>query len=412
MLTYIAGFVLFKRRKAEVAETTVSGWFVPSVLFTLIFASDVLYAFSILNVGYWSIISAVISVAVSAVILSALFYRKAMNKLVLKCAGVAVVIAAVAICCVQFLPRATGYTDYVPETAEVESVTVKCSDSYTMTGELGFMKTLTGSLFGSIDEYAYELSDDEAKEAVSVLHKKMISDEALEAYRDSFAGVLYDSESDNGYVYDASNGIRLEYKLRNGKTVCRTYSVNASTVNKKFAALMRTDEFMEDFMNLSYDNDILFAEIADYNYDVEVDDDELWEDDGFLGTQYVDLKDYGTLLSCIRSDVKHFSDEDLLGLECGFDNTFYKSWDDEEFYAEDSYAVDIFINYFSETIPEAEREKMLKMTPEEMRKYNSDYMEKDFFAEPLFSSSVIGFDSSDSSTIKYLKSLGYKINLK
>ena len=99
-------------------------------------------------------------------------------------------------------------------------------------------------------------------------------------------------------------------------------------------------------------------------------------------------------------------------MECGFDNTFYKSWDDEEFYAEDSYAVDIFINYFSETIPEAEREKMLKMTPEEMRKYNSDYMEKDFFAEPLFSSSVIGFDSSDSSTIKYLKSLGYKINLK
>ena len=112
-----------------------------------------------------------------------------------------------------------GYVDYVPEAGEVESVTVETGNHYRNVHRIDiFDDFLYESVGHGIGYYnasnnVFNLSTDEAKAAVERFHKKIASNEAKDRF--------YDNKT---YEYDAVTGIRLKYKLKNGKTVVRTYS--------------------------------------------------------------------------------------------------------------------------------------------------------------------------------------------
>ncbi|MDE6110944.1 MAG: hypothetical protein K2F65_03395, partial [Eubacterium sp.] len=189
IIAYTAGLIAFKRRKAEVAETTVSGKILPFIIITAFLLANV-FAFFSFNANLpLSIISAFISMVISVLIITALFYRKPFNQLTLTSLVTSVVLTAIIVCCVEFIPKATGYVDYVPEASEVESVTVEANDgTLNIPGSVGL---LTDALFSYYDdglgmynepEHSFNLSTDEAKAAVSALHKKMASDEAQNRY--------------------------------------------------------------------------------------------------------------------------------------------------------------------------------------------------------------------------------------
>ena len=413
VVVYTAGLIAFKHRKAEVAETTVFGKILPIIIITVFLLSNVFSFFSFSANIFISIIAAFISIIISVLIITALFYRKPFNKLTLTSLALSVGITAMIICCVEFIPKATGYIDYVPEISEVESVTVDASDdAWDMPRSLGL---LTDTLIFYYDDglgeyektrYTFNLSTDEAKAAVSALHKKMASEEAKNKY--------YDVDT---YEYDATNGIKLEYKLKNGKTVVRHYMVNASVASDEFAAVLKTDECLNQIAPANMGNDILFVEVSPYyppdsTYDYWEDTYTIDEDENEdVETNYLKLDDYSAFLECIKKDLKKTDYNYTLLYENGFDSEYYKQWDENSmYYGERKDAVCTLTFYtLKANAPEEEKAKMLKMSPEEMQAYDNKRVEESGFElDFLLESCAYHFAKSDNNTMKFIESKGYK----
>lgn len=405
VVSYAVGFIAFKHRKAEVAETTVFGKILPLLIITVFLLSSAFSFIMITRNLYINLVITLIGMTVLVLIITALFYRKPFNKLTITSLAVSVAITAVTVCCVQFIPKASGYIDYVPEVSEVESVTVKCGEDYKDMNSIGIVEELMLSAFDidGEDSYIYNLSSDEAKTAVSALHKKMASEEAIDRY--------YDVDT---YVYDAVNGIRLEYKLKNGRTVVRTYSVNASIASKEFAAVLKTDECLDQIAPMNYIDDILFVTADFYEYDeeyLESYNEEDYNGDSIDEYEYIQLDDYKPLLDCVKKDMKKDVDEYNLLTSNGFDPEYYSEFNEEEdYYDEDEYTVGRLSFYkFSESATEEDKEKLSKMKPEEILSYDINQAYESDYESPYILENVdFLVMETDDNTIKYLERLGYK----
>lgn len=407
-IAYAAGLIAFKRRKAEVAETTVSGKILPFVIITAFLLANV-FAFFSLNANIVvSVVIEIIAMAIAVIIITALFYRKAFNKLTITSFITSAVITVMVVLCVELIPRATGYVDYIPEANEVESVTVEVKDDFiTMPVSMGFITDILESAYdvglGMYDEFehVFNLSTDDSKNAVSALHKKMISDEAQNK-----GGLL--SVFDE---YDATNNVRLKYKLKNGKTVTRSYTAYASLASGVFADVLKTDECLDQVAPINFGKDILFAEVSAYvsPYDDTIDEDAIQKKDTKHG--YLQLDDYSTFLECVKKDLKSTDYIYALLSDNGFDPEHY------EFYSDDMTAFDerkdaictVGFYKFEADAPKEEKEKMLKMSPKEMVAYDEKRVQDSGYElNYLLESSYYDFAKSDKNTMKYLASKGYK----
>ncbi|MDE6660178.1 MAG: ABC transporter permease [Eubacterium sp.] len=405
---YVAGLISFKRRKAEVAETTVSGKILPFIIITAFLLANV-FAFFSLNANIVvSVVIEIIGMVIAVLIITALFYRKAFNKLTVTSLITSAVITIMVVLCVELTPKATGYVDYIPEVSEVESVTVEVKDDFiTMPVSMGFITDILESAYddglGMYDEFehAFNLSTEDAKKAVSALHKTMISDKAQ-----SKGGLL--SVFDE---YDASNNVRLKYKLKNGKTVTRSYTAYASIASEAFADVLQTDECLDQVAPINFGNDILFAEVSAYvsPYTDTIDANMLQEKDTKHG--YLKLDDYSAFLKCVKKDLKTTDYTFSLLSDNGFSPEYYK------FYSDDMTAFDerkdavcsVAFYKFKDDAPKEEKEKMLKMSPAEMVAYDEKRVEdSDWELSYLLESFYYDFAKSDKNTMKYLASKGYK----
>ncbi|MDE6722618.1 MAG: ABC transporter permease [Eubacterium sp.] len=414
-VAYIAGLLAFKRRKAEVAETTVFGKILPFIIITVFLCAGASLTLNFASTFYANLLFAAGKMIIVTLIITALFYRKPFNKLTLTSLITAFAITVIFVCCVQFVPKASGYVDYVPESDEVESVTVKTGEYEQEMYGFGIFSDFVFDAFDIEDDSrpVYTLSTDEAKKAVFDLHKKMASEEAMERF--------YESNQFNGY--DAVNGIRLEYKLKNGKTVVRSYSVNASIVSTEFADMIKTDECLNQIEPMNYGNDILFFTLTknndepfDPDKDYEVEDEDLGYDTSAYDYAYaencIQLDDYSSILESIKQDLKITENYDFM-YACGFDTTCFEFGDEEgekEYYFDDDEdsAYTLVFYKFNEKILIEDKEKLLEMTPNEMLSFDEKRrMESGYELDSYFEECVFNVGKTDKNTLSYLEKLGY-----
>ncbi|MDE6505681.1 MAG: hypothetical protein K2K71_00260, partial [Eubacterium sp.] len=272
-IAYAAGYVVFKKRKAEVAEYTLSGRIMPVIMIICCLVTEFFICLNVVDVSLTNrIISGVIVAAVTIVIITAICYKKAITKATLRCLGGAAVITAVVIACVEFIPSA-DYVKYVPEASEVESVTIYNNVDYSNPNiiDLLYGVSFYSSYYDDYYDsgYTYTFSSDEAKNKMYNFHKKLVADETQ---KNTYGEAYYT------YGY---NSLKIKYNLKNGKTVTRSYCAGANDVYQEYVALMQTEEGINQLVTINSE-DILFAYVSnDYYYDYTYDEYEDKTDNTF-----------------------------------------------------------------------------------------------------------------------------------
>jgi hypothetical protein len=403
LIAYVIGFIVFKKRKAEVAEFTLAGRIIPAIMIIGCLVTVFFINLNVVDIPLYSrIISGAISAAVITVILTAICYKKAITKGALKCLGGAVIITAIVIACVEFIPSA-DYIKYVPEASEVDSVTIYNDVDYSNPDITGL---LYGSAFyGYYDDYSddsvhtYTFSSDESKDKFYEFHKKIVADETQS-----------NAYGDNYYKY-GPHSVKIKYSLKNGKTVIRSYCMGTKDVCKEYVALMQTDEGLNQLEPLNLESDsILFACLTDYA-DPYADD----KSDNSLSS-FIILDDYNTLFEKIKIDRKNESVKSFLE----YTNSGFNVWNYDEDYndtaethdASEESALEIILYTFSAGVSQEEREKLSKMTPEEIISYEDMLMvNSDYDASRILETYRFAFDENDKEIGSYLNELGYSVDL-
>ena len=422
---YAVGYTVFKKRKPEVAEVSLTGKIVPPVLITLCLLT-VSFAFLSLGMSI-SLIKLCLAVGVTllaTVILSAIFYRKAFTKSTLLCFIITVAVTVVTFAAVEFIPN-INFKNYVPEASKVESVTLEENVDFGNEGALP--SKLLAVMFEFLPEeslYAeqigepYTFTSDEAKAKVEALHNKMIAQSTI------------DNAYSEDYYYHGYYSVKLVYHLKDGKTVTRSYCVGTMDVYQEYIDLMKTEEAIRQTVSDFFkDKEIMYMGIDEYASDEEMEDENYdWELYPYIRpTVYVSLDEYDTLLDMIVKDRLNepesvFAD---LGLSSAFDifdlNDYYRDenfWSlgfDEDEDDEDETEVNDYVDYrdisirvsvLSENATEEQKELLKNMTAEEMAEYE-DKIFNGFYDHYPFDSIYIHLNrNTDTNTVEYLKSLG------
>lgn len=262
---FIAGYIAFKKRKAETAESSLSGKVIPYVILAILVGSA--FFFSATGTGAVDIVIGIVLATLMAMAFSGIFYKKVFTKQTLiTLIGVCTVFTTLSI--VVTLPVFNGYVKYVPEAGEVDSVefcSVSHSGSYT-----GFSELL-GTNVGYTD-FGEEIIfvEQENIEKIIALHNKSIEDEAIKTTRKknnrSWLRIMLFIDSLHGYNYISDTSYRIKYNLADGSTVQRVYSVSNNLVTKEYYDVFQNEEALWQLEPMKYDNEkFLGVECSVYN---------------------------------------------------------------------------------------------------------------------------------------------------
>lgn len=262
---FIAGYFAFKKRKAETAESSLSGKVIPYVILAILVGSA--FFFSATGTGAVDIVVGIVLATLMAMAFSGIFYKKVFTKQTLiTLIGVCTVFTTLSI--VVTLPVFNGYVKYVPEAGEVDSVefcSVSHSGSYT-----GFSELL-GTNVGYTD-FGEEIIfvEQENIEKIIALHNKSIEDDAIKTTRKknnrSWLRIMLFIDSLHGYNYIPDTSYRIKYNLADGSTVERVYSVSNNLVTKEYYDVFQNEEALWQLEPMKYDNEkFLGVECSVYN---------------------------------------------------------------------------------------------------------------------------------------------------
>ena len=394
------GYLVFKNRKAEVAEQSLSGKIVPSLLLFVIDVGVFMTAFSAFYKPiYFKIIIGVVCCVIVTVIFCAVFNKKAFTKNTdIACVAACVVSIAFAVG-VETLPKAVGYIDYIPSAEEIQSVEfTENADNYAYVDSSSYTTFFDYLFEGGInyDEYeedAFKIETQEGIDCVLRLHQKAIDDEIIKKYE------AYNDPDENTYIEDTWVSYKLTYHLKNGKDVTRYYSVSCKDMMEEYADFVRTDEVIEQSFPFNLNKDsILFARVEEPYENTEVYDDSFEYTDDYsvsysADSCYFTLDNYDEFFGLLKQDIKVRSDTDALLQTASC------------FYLHDKYIENeqyIYIYYLDEDTPAELAEKIRNMTPSqaETYMYNSNY-DLHLLSEP-----VILSKTNDKNTMKYLTDRG------
>lgn len=262
---FIAGYIAFKNRKAETAESSLSGKVIPYVILAILVGAA--FFFSATGTGAVDIVVGIVLATLMAMAFSGIFYKKVFTKQTLiTLIGVCTVFTTLSI--VVTLPAFNGYVKYVPEAGEVDSVefcSVAHSGSYT-----GFSELL-GTNVGYTD-FGEEIIfvEQENIEKIIALHNKSIEDDAIKTTRKknnrSWLRIMLFIDSLHGYNYISDTSYRIKYNLTDGSTVERVYSVSNNLVTKEYYDVFQNEEALWQLEPMKYDNEkFLGVECSVYN---------------------------------------------------------------------------------------------------------------------------------------------------
>ncbi|MDE6751738.1 MAG: hypothetical protein K2J59_03070 [Eubacterium sp.] len=382
---YVAGYLSFKKRKAEVAENRLSGKVLPVVLTVICFLAEVFVCLGIGNEVslFVRILAAIIIVAVTAVVLSAIFFRKAMSKPVFASLFCAIIFSAATIISVQLISEKI-YVNVVPEADEIESVSIY---DYNGLGSSDITDLLYGINYLNISDESevrnYKFLTDEAKEKAVELYKKLLSKETR--------------NNSNGFDEGGDTTLGIECKLKNGRTIRRVYTVVIKDIIEEGIALFKTDEGLNKLDVFDFDpNDVVFSIFR------------LGTDD-YAEPFYIEDIDFHKLIDCVKKDIKNretdtFLDSAVLPLLIML-KEYVPGLDDEP--AEDVYIVSFYT--FKERISASVRAEIEKLPPKEILKHKSeDDLQIDYYNNQWVEEFGTYIYKEDINTISYLEKLGYK----
>lgn len=262
---FIAGYIAFKKRKAETAESSLSGKVIPYVILAILVGAA--FFFSATGTGAVDIVVGIVLATLMAMAFGGIFYKKVFTKQTLiTLIGVCTVFTTLSI--VVTLPVFNGYVKYVPEAGEVDSVefcSVAHSGSYT-----GFSELL-GTNVGYTD-FGEEIIfvEQENIEKIIALHNKSIEDDAIKTTRKknnrSWLRIMLFIDSLYGYDYIPDTSYRIKYNLADGSTVERVYSVSNNLVTTEYYDIFQNEEALWQLEPMKYDNEkFLGVECSVYN---------------------------------------------------------------------------------------------------------------------------------------------------
>ena len=262
---FIAGYIAFKNRKAETAESSLSGKVIPYVILAILVGAA--FFFSATGTGAVDIVVGIVLAILMAMAFGGIFYKKVFTKQTLiTLVGVCAVFTTLSIAVT--LPVFNGYVKYVPEAGEVDSVefcSVSHSGSYT-----GFSELL-GTNVGYTD-FGEEIIfvEQENIEKVIALHNKSIEDDAIKPTRKknnrSWLRIMLFIDSLHGYNYIPDTSYRIKYNLADGSTVERVYSVSNNLVTKEYYDVFQNEEALWQLEPMKHDNEkFLGVECSVYN---------------------------------------------------------------------------------------------------------------------------------------------------
>lgn len=393
------GYFVFKNRKAEVAEQSLSGKIVPALLLFVIDVGVFMTAFSAFYKPlYFKIIIGVVCCVIVTIIFCAVFNKKAFTKNTdIACVAACVVSIAFAVG-VETLPKAVGYIDYMPSAEEIQSVEfTENADNYAYVDSSSYTTFFYYLFEGGInyDEYeedVFKIESQEGIECVLRLHQKAIDDEIIKKYE------AYNDPDENTYIEDTLFSYKLTYHLKNGKDVTRYYSVFCKDMMEEYADFVRTDEVIEQSFPFNLNKDsILFARVEEPYEDTEVYDDSFeYTDDysvSYSADSYFTLDNYDEFFGLLKQDIKARSDTDALLQTASYFYLYDKYIENEQY---------IYIYYLDEDTPAELAEKIRNMTPSqaETYMYNSNY-DLHLLSEP-----VILSKTNDKNTMEYLTDRG------
>lgn len=393
-----AGYLVFKNRKAEVAEQSFSGKIVPALLLFVIDAGVFLMAYSLfdhISMIFRILIGIVCSVVV-AVIFCAVFNKKAFTiNTDIACAAACVVSIAFVVG-VEALPKAVGYEDYLPSAEEVQSVEfTENYDNFAYVNSSPYISFLDylfegGTYYdGNDDADSLKIESLEGIDCVLKLHQKAIEDEIIAKYK------RYNDPSTDTYIDDNWFSYKLTYHLKNGKEVSRYYSVCCKDMLEEFAAFVKTDEVIDQSFPFNIDKEsVLFARVEEPYEDTEIYDDSMeYKEDysvSYSADSYFTLENYDEFFSLLKQDMKARSDTDAL-----LQTTSYMYLLNDKSIENEQY---IYIYYLSEDTPEKLAEEIRNMTPTQAEKFMYDKNEHFY----LQTESVVLDKTKDKNVMNYL----------
>ena len=400
---YVIGLLVFKKRKAEVAEVSLTGKIVPFFFLALL----QIYAF--MRFGTIQNFAAVIGVGVvtavvATLIYTAIFYKKAFTKetlITLVCTGVACVVFLTAV----YLPSHSSFVKYVPQADEVESVELT-NDSFTYSNVSMSVFNMLFYAYGGGTEEAYTVTSVDGIEKVIALHEKVVSDDVIVKSRSSVNNLLSDYE-----YYYGDMGFEIKYHLKDGRTVARQYSVNSSLISEEARALYQTEEIISQSEPFNVDlSKLAFAGVDVFDLTPQTDEyGDVYYDNYYDVTRAENVTDnYAELLDCLVADKANESAETFFATNNYF---YYFDAADDYYYDYSEHNVGTIVLYvYSDMATKAYNDKIAAMSWEQFKAFanSDDFYEGDVHGDCLDTYSIEILDG-DTRTIDYLKAHGIEI---
>ena len=380
---FTAGLIIFKRRKAEVAEVSLTGKVFPYFMLALVVLSGYMYVNSA-GKNYITLITGIISAVIAALLFSAIFYKKAFTK------ATAITTACVCAVCTVFVsivyfPSYDKFVKYIPQQDEIEYAELYGYDGlgvYTdsLTERLLFFEDLR---YESHEYRPLKIEQADSLEKLLKLHEKLVDDNTIARSNKTNLYSQLDLFTGN-YNYETTFDCRIVYTLKNGQKVERVYSATSSLVYNEFIALMRNYDVLSQLEMFNVDSSsVLACNYTKYSEDEKVVEDDIVLDDesGFEYDDAVKLSDFDEFKTLYIQEMLEFEDTDFVtainsdfAVDSGFDytsedensyNPYTSSYDS---YESIDYVADLTIFTMSDTATEEQKEKIAKMSPDEIIK--------------------------------------------
>lgn len=381
---FAAGYLVFKNRKAEVAEVSLTGKVVPYFLLGLFVLSGFMFTDTVSS-DIVTVFVGIVFAVISGLLFSRIFYKKWFTKITAITTAAVCAVCIIFVCSIYF-PSYDKYVKYIPDQEDIEKVEI--SDYY---GSNEYDSVVSQLLS---DSYFYDglydsdstvtITESQGIEDALELHRKSISDSAINDRKDfsaNFTDLLYGGEYYDSFDYS------INYVMKDGSEVRRTYSVGTKFVTNELVELFRNKEvFLQSIVSADDDN-ILFMASEKYEYydeTEEYDDSYEYVDDADMNSDEPYYYGYGVYEKIYSvQDTEKFTeiyadesvnldDNNLKIVLNSLYSSFVSSVNFGDGYEDAVYGVDIY--YIDPSATEEQKAKLKSMSPEEILKlYSAEY---------------------------------------
>lgn len=405
LIIYAAGLTAFRKRRAECAQTDVSGNVLPCVMLAIITFSGFMMPMFQKNFFKTAILGFIIAVVLFFVF-NAVFYKKAFTKKTAATFGFVCAFSLIFLGVIYF-PSYDNFVSYIPQEDEIESVEYICDDFNGYYGN-DLYSLFIGTQIEENEDISIEYKQTENIRKMLDFHKKMVSAQTI--MQSIGNSDVLQSDSDMGIC-----SCTIMYTLKDGRTVKRSYDANAKCIIDEYIAILKNEEALSQTAPFNEEDEVLFV-LYDPYYTTE--DETAFEEYGYSETDSFYVSDeyrlqndntvdipqdmWGQLFDGLMAD--RLSETDRLFLyNQNISGQIYYDADDLDAYPESigyiSYAT------LSDGVSEDEKQKILKMTPQERQKYYEYSMTSDDIMYVPMEINTAEVYEADNNTIKLIAAL-------